>query len=143
LANTEYTPPNASAHRATIASQSDALVTSPTLISHRPPADSISARSDSRRSARRALATTGMPARAHASAVARPIPLDAPVMQIGFPLRSILAMTRILHARDHTIPASTSSTSIACPSSRPCDHATFPSDPITTVPRALTFRSGK
>ena len=83
-------PPNASTVRPTARWQSSTLVTSPAAATARPPPRSISSTTSRSRSSRRAIMHTSIPARAHATAVARPIPLDAPLMQIALPRRSIL-----------------------------------------------------
>ena len=69
--------------------QSAGEVTSIGTTNARPPMPSISPRTSSSLSALRAPSATGIPARAHARAVARPMPDDAPVIAMGSPLRSV------------------------------------------------------
>ncbi len=70
-------------------------VTSATIASAWPPAAAISAATASSRSARRAQIATAAPSRASRSAVARPMPADAPV----------IAITRISSAYSYQLSA--------------------------------------
>ena len=72
--------PNRSTARVTSACMSASRVTSAAIGSGVPPPAAISDASASRRSMRRAHITTEAPSRASRSAVARPIPADAPVI---------------------------------------------------------------
>jgi hypothetical protein len=74
--------PKRSTVRATKASISSARVTSAAIASASPPPAAISAATAASRSARRAQIATAAPGRASRSAVARPIPADAPVIAI-------------------------------------------------------------
>jgi len=84
--------PKRSIVRATNASISAARVTSATIGNAWPPAAEISAAAASSRSSRRAQIATAAPSRARRSAVARPMPDDAPVIATTRIFQSLLVV---------------------------------------------------
>src|ERR1051325_3039412 len=81
--------PNSEIVRSIRARQSSGLSTSARTAMALPPAARIWSTAWVRRSSRRGARVTGIPAWAQARAVARPIPLLAPVMAMGLPASSM------------------------------------------------------
>ena len=73
-------PPKAWTACATIAAGASAAVTSASNTAHRPPAPSTSCATSASADALRPTASTAAPSRPKRAAVARPMPLEAPVM---------------------------------------------------------------
>lgn len=93
LANTRSTRPSSAATRSAAAVTALRSVTSSGTASAVPPSAVMRSTSASRLSLRRAATATFAPSRANRSAVASPIPLDAPVTTAVRPVSGVDAMT--------------------------------------------------
>src|SRR5215472_13610660 len=87
LLTTTSRPPSSDATCSTTAAATPASVMSPAADTARPPAVSISRSVRSIRSASRPPTATAAPSRAKRTAIARPIPLDAPVTSAFLPCK--------------------------------------------------------